>query len=101
MKVNVDFKFDDGGLKKLQRNLEKLPKESEVPVSELFNDDFMKQYTDFQTFQAMVDASGIKNSDEIGNEAFSKFVSTHTRCGNWEDMKKQAGAEYVKRKLGL
>ena len=97
----VDISFDDSKLKELQRKSKELNGEREVPLTELLPDNFIREYTDFQTLQAMVDASGIKNSEEIGNEEFSKFVSTHTRFGNWEEMLKKAGPEYIKRKLGL
>lgn len=101
MEFKFNFKFDDSGFKKLQQNLDNLPKESEVAFSELFIDDFMKQYTDFQTFQAMFDASGVKDLEQIESEEFSKFVSAHSKFENWEDMKGKAGTEYVARKLGF
>ena len=103
MNINFDFKYDDGGLKKLQRNLENLPKESEVSSAELFPEDFISKYTDFQTFHAMVDASGINinDSDQLNGEGFSKFVSAHSKFENWNDMQEKALAEYVARKLGL
>ena len=98
-KVNISF--DDRKLKKLQRKSKELNGEKAIPLTELLPDNFIRRYTDFQTLQAMLDASGIENSEEIGNEKFSKFVSTHTRFSNWEEMLKTAGAEYFKRKLGL
>ena len=101
MEFNIDFKYDDKGLKKLQKKAEELGRGKEIPLPELFPDAFIKQYTDFQSIQAMVDASGIKNLEEIGDEEFSKFVSTHTRFGSWEEMYKKASSEYIARELGL
>jgi hypothetical protein len=98
---NFKVSFDDSALKELQRKSKELDGEREVPLIELLTDSFLHKYTNFQTLQAMVDTSGIKNLEEIGKENFSKFVSTHTRFGNWDEMLKEAGAEYIKRKLGL
>ena len=101
MDINAKITFDNSRLKELQRKIKNLEGKKPVPLSELFPNDFIRKYTDFQTIQAMLDASGIENKEEIGNEKFSKFVATHTRFSNWEEMKKAAGAEYVKRRLGL
>lgn len=97
----VDISFDDSNLKELQRKLKELNGQRKIPLTQLLPDNFIGEYTDFQTLQAMVDASSIKNSEEIGNEEFSKFVSTHTRFSNWEEMLKAATIEYTKSKLGL
>jgi len=64
-------------------------------------DDFIREYTNFQTIQAMFDASGIENTEEISNEKFSKFIATHTRFSTWGKMIELAHTEYIKRKLGL
>lgn len=101
MDINANFTFDDSKLKELQRKIKGLKEKKPVPLSELFPSDFIRKHTDFQTLQALFDASGIEDEEEIGNEEFSKFVATHTRFSNWEEMKKAAGAEYVKRQLGL
>lgn len=97
----VDISFDDSKLKELQRKSKELNGERKIPLTELLPDSFIRQYTNSQTLQAMIDASGMKNLEEISNEEFSQFVSTHTRFGNWEEMLKMATTEYVKRKLGL
>lgn len=95
------FSFDDGKLKKLQQKAKELHGQREVPLSELMPDNFIRKNTNFQTLQAMLDASGIENLEEIGNEKFSKFISTHTRFSTWEEMIKVASTEYIKRKLSF
>jgi hypothetical protein len=99
--VGIEFSFNDAGLKELQRKLKDLQGQQGVSISELLPDDFIQKYTDFQTLQAMFDASGIENPEEIDSKKFSKFVATHTHFANWEEMLKVAGAEYTKRQLGL
>ncbi len=97
----LSFSFDDSKLKNLQKKLRELEGPREVPLSELMTDDFIRTHTDFQTLQAMFDASGVENPEEISNEKFSKFIATHTRFGTWEEMIELAHTEYIKRKLGL
>ncbi len=94
------FSFDDSELKKLRLKPKELNGQREVPLPELMPDNFIREYTNFQSLQAMFDASGIQNLKEIGNEKFSKFISTHTGFSTWEEMVKVAKAKYVKRKLG-
>jgi len=97
----VSFSFDDSELKKLQKKVKELNGEREVPLPELMPDNFIRANTDFQSLQAMFDASGIENFDEIDNKKFSKFIATHTRFSTWEEMIQEAGVEYAKRKLGF
>lgn len=101
MDINAKITFDNSKLKELQRKLKNLGEKKRVALPDLLPDDFIKKHTDFQTLQAMLDASGVKNQEEIGNEKFSKFIATHTRFSNWEEMLKAAGAEYYKRQLEL
>jgi DNA-binding ferritin-like protein len=93
---DFDRKFDE-----LKRRANELGKGEKIRLNELLSDSFINQYSKFQSFQAMVDASGIKNPEELKGEQFSKFISVHTKFGNWEEMIQRATAEYAKRKLGL
>jgi len=95
------FSFDDSKLRQLQQKISELSGESQVPLTELMPDDFIRKHTDFQTLQAMINASGIENPEDIGNEKFSEFICTNTRFNTWEEMIELAGAEYVKRQLNL
>jgi SPX domain protein involved in polyphosphate accumulation len=96
-----NFSFDDSKLKKLQQKIEELSRQKEIPLQELMPDNFIRKYTKSQTLQTMLDASGIENAEEIGNQKFSKFISKHTQFSTWEAMKKEALIEYAKRKLGF
>ncbi len=98
--MNISFSWDDSGLKKLQQNIDALSGQHEVKLADLLTDNFVRKHSDFQTLQALIDASGIKNTENIGNESFSMFVSINTNFDSWEEMVKVATAEYVKRKLG-
>ena len=99
--MNISFHWDDSKLKKFQKKVEDISGEHDIPITDLMTDSFIRQHSKFDTFQALVDASGIKNTEEIGNDAFSEFISTHTTFGSWEELKIAAGTEYVTKKLGF
>jgi len=97
----MSFKWDDSELKKLQKKVKDISGEHDIPITDLMTDSFIRQHSKFDTFQTLLDASGIKNAEEIGNDAFSKFISTNTTFGSWDELKVAAGKEYVTRKLGF
>ena len=55
----MSVELDLSGLEKLQRNLEKVDGEHEVPVAELLTDDFIREDTNFQTRKAFLDEEWI------------------------------------------
>jgi hypothetical protein len=91
----------DRKLKELERRAEELGGEKEVTMNELLPDSFINAHSEFQSFQAMVDASGIKDPEELTGKPFSEFISAHTKFNNWGEMLKKASVAYHKRKLGL
>jgi len=95
----MPVKVDMSGLDRFKNNLKKLSGEHIIPLTELLPDNFMTQYTDFPTLQAMVDAAGVNDPEEIKAEAFSQFVADHTRFDNWTEMLTKGYAEYAKRTL--
>lgn len=88
-------------LKKFADNLERKTQEAsgEVPLLELLPDTFMQRHTQFQSLQAMLNAAGIEDPEEIKGEAWSMFVGKHSNFANWEEMLSVAGTEYMRRKL--
>lgn len=98
--MEFNFKFDDKSLRDFQKKVKGLDGEREVALPELLPDDFIRQHTNYQTLQGMIDASGIKNTEQIGNEEFSKFIATHTQFSSWEEMLQVAATTYYKRQLG-
>jgi hypothetical protein len=93
--------FDDfkKKLDRLSKNAASISGRNEVPFTELFPDSFMGQYTDFQTLQQMLDASGIEKPEDIKGEAWNGFVVGHSRFGGWDEMNRTAGAEWAKAKI--
>lgn len=96
-----DVSFDDSKLRELQRKSKELNGQHEIPLTELLPDDFIREYTDFKSLQAMVDTCGIEKLKEPNNPEFIKFISAHTRFSTWEEMLEKAITRYTKRKLSL
>jgi hypothetical protein len=92
-------KFDDSGLKRIQRNLENLHGKHNLTEKDLLPDDFIQENTNFQTRDAFLEASGIKSQEDMHTDAFDSFVAANTRFANWQEMFKAAGAEWGNRQL--
>lgn len=78
----------------------------EVRFVELFTDSFMREFTEFDTYRAMLEqiheSGGLESEQEIINsEHWPAFVVEHTRFASWQEMKDAAGAAYFARKHGL
>ena len=95
----MPVKVDRSGLDQLQKNLKDLSRKHTVSEKDLFPDVFMRKYTDFPSFRAFCEASGINSNEEIGNDAFSKFVAEHSRFNSYQEMLKKGGSEYAHRRL--
>lgn len=107
----MDIRID--GLDDLQRRLEALARrvedldgEHEVPLSELFPPKFMRRHTDFESVEALLDASDF---DIESQEAFAAipdadwdaFIARVTRFRDWTDMQEQGIAVWAESRLGL
>ena len=93
-------------LQELQHRVEAVAGEHEVSLKELFPDEFMLLNTDFDSIDAMFDASGFTvNSradfEAIPDEAWNAFVAKRTRFATWKEMTAAAAQEYLSRKLEL
>ncbi len=85
-------------------NLAALDGTHNVPFAELFPASFMARYTSFGTMDEMLQKSGFPvesqaDFEQIPDDAWDKFVAQNTRFPNWQAMLKQAGEEYVSKKL--
>jgi hypothetical protein len=87
-------------LEKLRKNVnEKIGGEHKVPLDELFTDDFMARHTKFQTWQQMIEASGVQSPEEITTESFSEFVARNSTFASWTEMLIMGRNEWYKRQL--
>jgi hypothetical protein len=105
--------FKITGLDEFQKKLNDLGKkadefhgEHEVPFSELFNPAFMRRYTNFESFEALIEAGCFKveNMDDfkaIPDQAWDQHIAKTTRFSNWQEMMNSAGTEWAKKQLGF
>jgi len=79
--------------------------ENEIPFTELFPEQFMRLYTEFDSMEAFLDASQWQVDTqeelrEIPDEPFDEYVSEHTDFPNWEVMYEAATQRFLDRRLG-
>ncbi|MDP9309845.1 MAG: hypothetical protein M3R24_02940 [Chloroflexota bacterium] len=105
MKVKIDTR----GLDEFQRKLKQLDGTHNVPLTELLTPAFLRQQTRFTSlpdFEQKATARGFKAStqaewDSIPKHELDTFIAEHSRFHSWDEMMSEAGAGYMKRKLGL
>jgi len=99
-------------IKKELRSMVKSAKYSEgkkakgASLEELFNSEFMREYTDFESYEELLAASGLTaESTEVVNAAPDGELDLHvrrtTRFSSWLEMQDTAANEYVIKKLGF
>lgn len=106
MNIKMDG-MDD--LNKFFGNLEKKIKEQaegSASFGELFNEDFMSQYTNAKTIGEFFQSGGFKiESPEdfkaIDDQDLNDYVAKSTQFENWKEMQQQAGTLLVKKRLNL
>ncbi len=75
-----------------------------VSYDVLFNEPFMKKYTDFSSFEELLSAGGfIVNSEDdfknIPDDQFDQHISKTTKFDSWEDMQSTAATVYMADRL--
>lgn len=94
------------GLDALQEQLEQLADlEGGVPLNEIFTPEFMMMYTNFDSFDEMLESSqwtveNQKDFEAIPESDFDEYVNEHTEFPSWEVMYQTGAEKYFERKLG-
>jgi hypothetical protein len=68
-----------------------------IPLTELFSDEFIHKHTNFHSLQEMVKASGVGDLKNILTPPFAIFASYMSDFQSWETMYETAKAEYYQR----
>lgn len=101
------------GLEDFQKQIEQMQKNSKelhgfhnVPLTKLFTPAFMRNYTKFSSFSALLDAGGfhIKNPadfNSIPQKKLDAHIAKTTKFKTWDEMLEKATALYVSKKLGF
>jgi len=105
------FKID--GLNELQNLFEKIEKSAEeleqgktVSFDVLFNQAFMKKYTEFSSFEEFLSAGNFnvesqEDFEAIPDDSMDAYVSKTTKFADWETMLETAVSEYTLSELGF
>ncbi len=92
------------GFDTLKRKLDEVEQNGSagVQLNDLFNADFMMQYTSFASIDEMVNASGVTiRLLEDFNNIPESFMNSNTQFANWKEMLQAAIAKWTGRNLGL
>lgn len=102
----MNLKDFERKLNELQRNAERLHGTHQVPLTDLFNDEFLLQQSDFATLSALFEATGFKldtqeDFDQVPEAAWDEFVRRKTRFNSWQEMYSAATKEWMTREMGF
>lgn len=77
--------------------LKKLNQPQEVSFNNLFDENFMKKYTNFKTINELLLKCNITNSEELEKNIalLESEIKTNTKFSSWEEMKDIAGKELI------
>lgn len=83
-----------------------LEQPTSVAIEDLLTPEFMSAHTKFSSLAELKKASGfqmetVDEFEDLPEEKLDAFMRRETQFSNWTDMIKAAGAEWVKRQLGL
>ena len=81
-------------------------KDEEIPIEDLFDEDFMQENTDFETFDEMVaaspsDATSADDLELVPDGEWDEFVAETTVFDDEEEMVFAVRDHWVAEKLGL
>lgn len=93
------------GLDELEDQIRKLADlEGGVPMVELFDEEFMLMYTDFTSFDEMLEQSkwqveSQEDFEAIPDDEFDIYVSEYSEFPDWETMMETGSSRYFEKKL--
>lgn len=87
-------------IKKLENNMNNISGKHEVTFDVLFNDNFMKEHTNFNSFNEMLKNSGFKVETQedfkvIPDDKWDEYIKQNTKFNTWQEMGQTAQREYM------
>ncbi len=81
--------------KKIEKATEDI--NGEVPITELFDAEFMEKYTTVATIEDLLEKTGYGNKkfEDITEDELNSVVKEHTSFETWGKMKSTAGQQYA------
>lgn len=82
----------------------RMNEQNEIPFEQLFTEEFMQLYTEFVSFEVLLEASPWKVDDEedfeaIPEDEFDTYVDEHTDFPSWEVMYQTAAQRFLERQF--
>lgn len=103
----MSIKFDKNSLyEELSNAAKNISGKNNVPIDELFTEDFMSEYTPLKSFSDFLEIGGWdlfeENAlDNIPIDEINDVVRNHTSFNSWHDMQETAVGQYFAKKLGF
>lgn len=99
------IKIDTSGLDKLMRNIEALQDNNEISIGALFTPEFIQSHSKCCDLNGLFEAAGyniqgIEDIEAIDDDAWDAFIKHNTDFDNWQEMRSQAMASYIRKRLG-
>ena len=93
----MPVRFDNSGFKELEKRVRDMPDKQEVK----FPRQFMKKWTDFNTIEELITASGftaseVKTFQETPNPKWDAFIQERTRFTGWDEFIREAALEHLR-----
>lgn len=101
------------GLKEVQQKLNDLSRRASeldgqhsIPIADLLTPAFISKCSRYKSTDELFDASGfnVKTQEDfaaIPDDGWDDFIRKSTTYGSWQEMLQAAGAEWMKKELGL
>jgi len=100
----IDDTIED--LQDLQAAAEELDGDNSVPMEEMFPPEFIREHTEFESFEEWLEGSqwqvdSQEDFEDIPDGPFDDYVAETSDFDDWDDMFGTAGREWAARELGL
>jgi len=95
------------GLKKIEKKVKELEKGTNISLTEIMTNDFMKKHTSHNSFENFIIHSGVLpkekelTEDILNSNEFNQYIKTTTKFKSWKDMLDLASTEYIQKQLGF
>ncbi|MRT04068.1 hypothetical protein [Ewingella americana] len=91
-------------IEQLQKNLKSIEGQSEVPITEILNEEFLTKFTSFVSVEDMFEKSGFKidtaeDFKAIPDNEWESFIVDNTKFSSWKEMQESAANDYFQKKL--
>ncbi|MFC7188165.1 hypothetical protein [Halorubrum yunnanense] len=93
-------------LEDMEEKAEEIDGDNDVPLNELFTNDFLQRYTEFASLEEFFEESPwvVESDDDIDaipQEEMDEYVNEHTTFDDTDEMTGEAATEWAAKQLGF